>query len=198
MKKRILIAASGTTALLAATLIGPHSAASAQAPRAGLDHGNWAPHTYQAISHLIDRYRSGDAQAPSAQYAVFDWDNTSIINDVTDKLFLYQMDTLNYRLPPDQFAANLSRTVPPGRFADTVRGTDGRRISLEDIASDIAADYTYLYRTYEGLAGTKPLAEVTTSDQFTSRPSSSSSSRPSSTPTARTSATRGRSTSSTT
>jgi hypothetical protein len=166
MKKRILLTASTAAALLAAALVGPPSAASDEPSPTGLERGNWAPHNYETINNLIGRYRSSDAEAESAQYAVFDWDNTSIINDVTDKLFLYQMDTLNYRLTPDQFRANLTRTVPPGQFADSVRGADGQRVSLEDITADLTSDYTYLYSSYEGLAGTKPLAEVTTTDQF--------------------------------
>jgi hypothetical protein len=52
------------------------------------------------------------------------------------------------------------RHIPQRRRARTFRA--GQRVSLEDITSD----YTYLYRTYEGLEGTKPPAEVTNTDQF--------------------------------
>jgi hypothetical protein len=171
MKKLPLVAslaASLAVGGLLGSLVFPAAATSSTSSTATtLERGNWAPRNFDAINALIAKHSSDHSpDDAAAAYAVFDWDNTSIINDVTDKLFLYQIDPLAYRLTPDEFAQNLVRTVPGGLFKESIVNDAKQRVSLEDIAADISADYTYLHANYQGLAGTKTLEEITNTAQF--------------------------------
>lgn len=132
-----------------------------------LEPGKWAPATRDAIQHLIAR-AAVPASTPESKrpYAVFDWDDTSIINDVTDKFFLYQMDQLAYKLTPAEFAQVLSKTIPAGPFANSVKNLDGKPLTFKQLSTDLNRDYEWLYQNYQGMAGSKPLVEVTASDQF--------------------------------
>ncbi len=160
----ILSALLGTFLLPASNASPPRSTSTATV---GLDRGNWAPHNYDLISKLIANNSStANPDRAAAPYAVFDWDNTSIINDVTDKLFLYQMDTLRYALTPKEFAADLASTVPPGRLAESVTNLAGKRLTREQLNADIVSDYRYLYNNYKGLNGSKSLAAIHKTPQF--------------------------------
>lgn len=170
--KRFPLAASLAASVAVGGLLGsfvfPAAAngpAASQAPT--LERGNWAPRNFDAIDKLIHKHASKNSPDDAdAEYAVFDWDNTSIINDVTDKLFLYQMDRLAYKLTPEEFAQNLVRTIPGGLFKESITNKAGASVSLEDIAADINDDYTYLHANYQGLKGSKTLEEVTATPQF--------------------------------
>jgi phosphoserine phosphatase len=132
-----------------------------------LDQGKWAPTTRAAIEQLITRHAVPDNTAESERaYAVFDWDDTSIINDVTDKFFLYQMDQLAYKLNPTEFSEVLRRSIPDKPLADSVKNLAGKPISFTQLTSDIERDYRYLYKNYEGMAGKQSLATITQSDAF--------------------------------
>jgi hypothetical protein len=150
MKKLPLVAslvASLAVGGLIGSLVFPAGAtSSASSPATTLERGNWAPRNFDTINALIAK-RSSDSSPDDAgaAYAVFDWDNTSTINDVTDKLFLYQIDHLAYRLTPGEFAQNLVRTVPGSLFKESSVNDAKQRVNLEDIAADVSADYTYLH-----------------------------------------------------
>lgn len=133
-----------------------------------LDKGKWAPASYQAVKDLIGKYgvKSPSYNPAKKPYAVFDWDNTSIMNDTEEALFIYQMDHLAYKLTPEEFGKVIRTNVPEGPFADGYKNADGKQVTLDAIAADLAQDYKYLYDNYKGFKGTKSLEEVKATEQF--------------------------------
>lgn len=133
-----------------------------------LDKGKWAPATYQAVHELIKKNgnKSATYDANKKPYVVFDWDNTSIMHDTEEALFVYQINHLAYKLTPEEFGKVIRTNVPEGPFSDSYKNVDGQPVTLDAIATDLVADYTYLYQNYKGLKGTKSLEEVTATEQF--------------------------------
>ncbi|POM10573.1 hypothetical protein CUU62_23010 [Pseudomonas sp. WP001] len=118
-------------------------------------------------SKLIAKHAVPDDTAESKRvYAVFDWDDTSIINDVTDKFFLYQMDRLAYKLSPAEFSKVLRKTIPEKPLAESIKNIAGKPLTFAKLTADIERDYLYLYNHYEGMAGKQSLETVTQTDAF--------------------------------
>lgn len=129
--------------------------------------GKWSPATRAAIEQLIAKHAVPDDTAESKRvYAVFDWDDTSIINDVTDKFFLYQMDRLAYKLSPAEFSKVLRKTIPEKPLAESIKNIAGKPLTFAKLTADIERDYLYLYNHYEGMAGKQSLETVTQTDAF--------------------------------
>ena len=63
--------------------------------RPGLKRGCWSDEAYGALSSLIANPDN------EGGYAVFDCDNTSIINDVTVTMIIYQIENLKFALAPE-------------------------------------------------------------------------------------------------
>ena len=61
--------------------------------------GKWNPALTTALNHLIETEAGSEGA-----YAVFDFDNTSCFGDVEDNLFLYLLETWQYKMQPDEFA----------------------------------------------------------------------------------------------
>lgn len=148
--------------------LAPAGTKAATTPVQVLDKGKWAPVTYQAVQNLIDKngINSPSYNASKKPYAVFDWDNTSIMHDTEEALFVYQIHHLAYKLTPEEFGKVIRTNVPEGPFAEGYQNADGKQVTLDAIATDLVSDYTYLYQNYKGLKGTKPLEEVTATEQF--------------------------------
>ena len=64
--------------------------------------GKWAPNTYKSMQKLIDDYgiKSPNYNSSKKPYAVFDWDNTCIMNDTEEALYQYQIENLAFKLTP--------------------------------------------------------------------------------------------------
>ncbi|WDD92950.1 haloacid dehalogenase-like hydrolase [Burkholderia sp. FERM BP-3421] len=146
------------------------TAASAVAGPLSLTPGRWAPRNYARLAAVIDAHgaKSASYRADRRPYAVFDWDNTCIMNDCEEALMMYQIDHLRYRLTPDQFATILRQGVPDGPFDASLgyRTVDGKPVAMADIAADVERDYRWLHAHYDGLGGTLPLAEIQRSEAF--------------------------------
>lgn len=56
--------------------------------------GTWYPANHAVLTRLLQ----GEARAP----AVFDWDNTCILNDIGDATFRYQLERMALRAPPHE------------------------------------------------------------------------------------------------
>ncbi|WP_232696613.1 haloacid dehalogenase-like hydrolase [Brevibacillus daliensis] len=144
------------------------AAQSAQKQLQVLDQGKWAEKTHDAVQKMIDQYgvKSPNYKADKKPYAVFDWDNTSIMHDTQEALFIYQINHLAFKLTPEEFAKVLVMNVPKGPFAAEYKTEDGKAITLENVAADINSDYKFLYENYKGFKGKKSLEEVTQTDKF--------------------------------
>lgn len=114
-----------------------------------LDQGKWAPNTRHAIERFIAA-NGVPANTPESKrpYASFDWDDTSIINDVTDKFFLYQIDNLAFELTPEEFRKVLITGIP-SQLSDTIaRSVDGHPVVFSALTTDLGSDYEFLYQEY--------------------------------------------------
>ncbi|MBA4791336.1 MAG: haloacid dehalogenase-like hydrolase [Rhizobiales bacterium] len=99
---------------------------------------------------LMRAHGRGNADFDPARrpYAVFDWDNTSIMNDCEETLFLTLIDRFAFRLPPVELAQALRSGAPEGPFAAAYRNAAGAPVSFADLAADIEADYAALAAAY--------------------------------------------------
>lgn len=121
--------------------------------------GNWAPETRAAIQKVIDR------NANKGKYVVFDFDNTTVINDVEEALLVYQIENLVFAIKPEELY-DVLKTQIPDMNAAVGKNAAGQDVSCEQLAQDIVSDYKWLYANYEGLAGSKSLDEIHKSNQY--------------------------------
>jgi phosphoserine phosphatase len=115
--------------------------------------GNWATETRAAIQNVINANKNQN------KYVVFDFDNTSVINDVEEALLVYQIETLDFAIQPDGLY-DVLKTQIPDMNAAVGKNNAGQDVSCEQLAQDIVADYTVLYNSYAGLGGTQSLDAV--------------------------------------
>jgi hypothetical protein len=144
-----------------------HAAAVKRAP-VGLDRAKWSPRNRQLVADLIANHgnTAPGYQINRAPYAVFDWDNTSIMNDCEEALLMYQINTLSFKLTPAEFSAIIRQNVPPGPFTADFKNAAGAIVDLESICTDLDADYAFLHAHFKGFAGTQTLEEISATIQF--------------------------------
>ncbi len=106
-----------------------------------LPEDNWEPAVYEALTDMIARegIQSGNYDPQCRPYAVFDYDNTTIINDITLTLMIYQIENLRYAFPPENAFEAFTAAIP-----DLDKVLDGPGLSARKLGEDIAADYKAL------------------------------------------------------
>ncbi len=111
------------------------------AARAHTDPARWSPFNARRLEALIAQHGSRSAHYNAARrpYCVFDWDNTCIMNDCEEALFMYQASTLAYQLTAEEFGAVLRQDVPRGPLRHGAQS-----VEAEAIAADLEADYRWL------------------------------------------------------
>jgi hypothetical protein len=159
MRRRSLIKVLGTSGLLAA----PAFAAAGKSidakamPFQTIDPARWSAFNTGELNNLLQSQGKASKGYNSSKkpYAVFDWDNTCIMNDCEEALLVYQIDNLAYKLNPQEFAEVLRTGVPNGPFKVEAgyKNVEGKPVLMEDIAADVVADYRWLYANYKGFAG---------------------------------------------
>lgn len=156
----------GTAAVAMATL--PLGASAKAAPAPGLDSAKWSSRNHAVLRALLAQYgkHSPRYDAKRRPYAVFDWDNTAIMNDTEEALFMYQINTLSFRLTPAEFGAILRQNVPAGSFGADYNNSAGLPVTLEDIAADLDASYAWLHAQYRGFQGSQTLEAIRDTVQF--------------------------------
>jgi phosphoserine phosphatase len=137
-------------------------------PRAPLDLGKWAPATHKRLQAVINELGNNSPKYnPNKRpYAVFDWDNTSIMNDTEEALLMYQINHLAFSMTPEVFAQAIRQDVPAGDFKADFKNSEGKLVSLDAVANDLTADYRYLWNTYSGMKGSTSLQDVVKTEQF--------------------------------
>ncbi|MBP9998617.1 MAG: hypothetical protein KBS67_05170 [Bacteroidales bacterium] len=120
MKKAIIIACAAM-------------ALSACAPKvAHLEHSDWAPDVKENLNAFMDEF----AHSKQKNYAVFDFDNTSSIFDITENQMQYQIDRMCFEMTPAQMHDAI-RTV-----------LDMESGHYNDALDDIDTAYAHLYEKY--------------------------------------------------
>ena len=133
-----------------------------------LQKGNWDASVYNALNNLIveDGVKSANYNPEKKPYAVFDWDNTSIINDIGEGVMLYQAEHLKYKMTPEKMNTVIRENIPSDNFSKEFNNKEGKPVNIDLIAPDIVSDYSYLYNNYKGLNGTQTLSEIKKSLQY--------------------------------
>ncbi|GAA0122472.1 MAG: haloacid dehalogenase-like hydrolase [Clostridium argentinense] len=133
-----------------------------------LEEGNWAPENYTALTALIEKYgkNSKDYDENKKPYAVFDWDNTSIINDVEEALLAYQLENLEFKMTPEEFSNTIRINIPKDNFKESCNNAEGKPVNIELVGADIDSDYKFLYENYKGFKGTKSLEEIKATAEY--------------------------------
>ena len=133
-----------------------------------LDNAKWSPRNHDLVAALIAKHgiASKTYSAKRKPYAVFDWDNTSIMNDCEEALLMYQINNLAFKLTPAEFAAIIRQNVPAGNFSADYKNAAGTIVDLDSLCADLDSDYAFLHANYKGLAGSMSLAQITETPQF--------------------------------
>ncbi len=126
---------------------------------ANLDEGRWVPENREILSKLIDENKN------QGNYAVFDWDYTSIYQDTQENLFRYQIDNLKFDMTPKEFAKAIRKDIPLDDFAKGYENAKGEKINITKIGNDLDKRYEFLYENY--IKNKKmSLAEIQKTEEF--------------------------------
>ena len=126
--------------------------------------GKWAPNTLKSLQKLIDEngIKSPNYNPSKKPYAVFDWDNTSVMNDMEESLYMFQVENLAFKLTPAEFSAILRKNIPEGKdeFGKDYNNAAGETVTFSAVASDLDSDYKFIYENYVGMNGLQSLADI--------------------------------------
>ena len=111
-----------------------------------LQRDDWADDVKQAINDLVDTYGVYSAGYDDTAYAVFDFDNTTVIFDVEEQLAAYQLQSMSFALTPEELPAVLITGLSDPDEDLTALGYGSG--SYRDWITDITAAYTALYDAY--------------------------------------------------
>ena len=116
------------------------AAISMTACNAPMPRGNWSKVPYKALCQLMKECKAeADAAGHNVNYAVFDYDNTTVLQDVELACTAWQIENLRFKFSPDLTENLLSYSIPDtGKPLEGI-GTEG--VSSAMIIADIASDY---------------------------------------------------------
>lgn len=131
--------------------------------RTGLKKGDWKRRNYKALNTLIKDHGTGSkAYDPKERpYAVFDFDNTTVVGDISMSIFAYQIENLRYELDPESIYDIFTVGVP--NIDCALEGLEA--VSVRMLATDLQNDYNWLWRNYIR-NGSMSLEEVHESEEF--------------------------------
>ena len=133
-----------------------------------LERGQWEDKLYKKLSNVIkENGKSSSKYDESAKpYAVFDWDNTTVINDIGEATFTYQIENLGFKMTPEELDKAIRTNIPEDDFTEEHNNKEGKPVNIHKIAKDIVSDYTVIYNEYKGFNGSKSLEEVKELDEY--------------------------------
>lgn len=124
---------------------------------APMPRGNWSKVPYKALCQLMKECKAeADAAGHNVNYAIFDYDNTTVLQDVELACTAWQIENLRFKFTPDQVESLFSYSIPDLDKALPGIGAEG--ISSRMLISDIASDY----RSMLQIAGVSCGWELTT------------------------------------
>lgn len=142
----------GLTALLAAPTTGRATSIPdlMDRPPPELEELKWHPPLREAIQALINAHGhySDTYNGNAPPYVVMDWNNTAIVGDVQQTLFLFMLEHFCFLLPAQKFRSlihvHASSHPLPAPFANLA----GQPVTFPDLVSDIVEDYSALAARY--------------------------------------------------
>lgn len=138
-----------------------------QAP-AILVKGAWDNTLYTRLNQLIAQHGNTNPnyRFENRPYVVFDWDNTTIINDIGEATFTYQIENLAFKMTPEQFNVAIRKNLPTDNFGSSWNNKAGQAVNIDLIAQDLLKSYTYLYNNYVGMKGKQSLQTIKQTAQY--------------------------------
>ena len=128
-----------------------------------LEKGSWSGKNHKALTELVREYgnMSPEYDPQNRPYAVFDFDNTLVVGDISLSTMVYQIENLEFAIEPDVFFLALTDCIP--NIDCALEGFPG--ISARMLATDLYNDYIYLYDNYIS-SREMTLGEISRSDEF--------------------------------
>ena len=120
--------------------------------------GSWNKRAFHFINKLIaDHGKDNPYYNPNKKpFAVFDWDNTSIIGDVEEAAFFYLVTNLAFKINPGELYEIIRKNVDEADFAAPYKNLEGNSLNIDQISADIYYVYKRLYETSDRLEGDIP------------------------------------------
>ena len=136
--------------------------------------GSWNKRAFHFINKLIGKHGidSSDYDPNMKPFAVFDWDNTSIIGDVEEATFYYLVTELRFKIDPDELYDIIRKNVDKSDFREPYKNLDGNPVNIENLSADIYDVYKKLYGTSDRLGGDVPfeiIRETNTYKEFVTK-----------------------------
>lgn len=102
--------------------------------------GNWSEGPYKALCALMDECKAEAEQAGrNVNYAIFDYDNTTVLQDVEQTFTLWQLENLRFNFTPDELWDLFAPCIPD---LDTVLQDAGaENVTARMLLTDIESDY---------------------------------------------------------
>lgn len=117
--------------------------------RYALPEDNWDPAVHQAISRMIDQLGKGSpGYDPKCKpYAVFDFDNTTIIGDIALTTLAYQIENMDFGFTKDNIFDVITLCIPD--LDRTLQyGDPSINVTSRELATDIEKDYSIISERY--------------------------------------------------
>ncbi len=129
---------------------------------------NWDTTLYNSLNSLIKKYsiNNENYDIRNKPYAIFDFDNTTSMNDVEEALLVYQLSRLEFKIPPEKMGDVLKTNVPKDNFTDSYKNTNGGTLNIDIVVSDCVSSYTWLYEHYKGFNGNMTLDEIQKTPEY--------------------------------
>lgn len=99
-------------------------------------------------------------------FAVFDWDNTSIIGDVEETVLYYLVRELCFKINPEELYEIIRKNVDQADFKEAYKNMAGERVNIGKISSDTYEAYKILYQSSDRLAGHTSLEIIRETDAY--------------------------------
>ncbi|MCM1503210.1 MAG: haloacid dehalogenase-like hydrolase [Bacteroidales bacterium] len=108
---------------------------------------NWEPSVYAGLDGMISRCgKYSDGYDPECRpYAVFDFDNTTVINDISMTLMIYMVENMKFAFSPDEAFGAFT-----GGLQDIDTVMTGFACSARDFAEDLCHDYRAIRGRMDG------------------------------------------------
>ncbi|MGM9747233.1 MAG: hypothetical protein ACI3ZN_00390, partial [Candidatus Cryptobacteroides sp.] len=106
-----------------------------------LPEDNWNEGVHEALCNMIvnSGVKSENYNPEVRPYAVFDFDNTTIMNDISMTLMIYQIENLRYAFPPEKAFDCFTAWLP-----DLDKVMDGPQMSASQMGEELSCDYAAL------------------------------------------------------
>ena len=128
----------------------------------------WEDKNFQAINKLIERHGkdSKTYNKNHKPFAVFDWDNTSIIGDVEEALLYYMVTNVTFKMNPDEFYDLIRKNVDKKDYDIRFNNIFNQRVNIDLVSEDIKSSYEKLYQNLGKFEGDMSIDEIKDTDYY--------------------------------